>query len=112
MGKAHGGVKTPRNEKDARIPMMDTQIFKLNLSVHAVSLYILVAELASLGIRPTSEEIMARFNATEKASQDALEELLRHEVLYENVLGDGLKSYHPNPASLWIMPPPKPKNGT
>ena len=33
--------------------MMDTQIFNLKLSVHATSLYILIAELALSGGRPT-----------------------------------------------------------
>ncbi|MDR2405237.1 MAG: hypothetical protein LBE27_02585 [Deltaproteobacteria bacterium] len=83
--------------------MMDTQIFKLKLSVHATSLYILVTELVEGGVRPTILEIRARFNASEEETQDALSELLLHKVLYLSSQGEP-QSYHPNPASLWEMP--------
>jgi hypothetical protein len=84
--------------------MMDVQIFKLKLSVHATSLYILITELALSGVRPSSEELYSRFNATEEETRKALKELLLHNVLYENHYSLDRISYHPNPASLWKLP--------
>jgi hypothetical protein len=84
--------------------MMDTQIFNLKLSVHATSLYILLTELAISGLRPTPEEIHARFNASHDETRKALEDLLLYNVIYENHFAENLISYHPNPASLWIVP--------
>ncbi|MDR1165225.1 MAG: hypothetical protein LBO66_05015 [Deltaproteobacteria bacterium] len=82
--------------------MMDTQIFNLPLSVPALSLYILIAELADLGIRPTPEEIAARFPAPEGERDTALADLLSYGVIYPNGPGgDFPLSYHPNPASRW-----------
>ncbi|MDR2459361.1 MAG: hypothetical protein LBE38_01055 [Deltaproteobacteria bacterium] len=84
--------------------MMDTQIFKLKLSVHGTSLYILISDLVQGGIRPTMEEIGLRFNASGEDTLAALAELLTYKVLYENRVDPEKVSYHPNPASLWELP--------
>ncbi|MDR2339397.1 MAG: hypothetical protein LBF40_04610 [Deltaproteobacteria bacterium] len=83
--------------------MMDTQIFRLGLSVHAVSLYILVCDLADSGVRPTMDAITGRFNASKEETDLALAALVGSKVLYPNDAGDP-PSYHPNPASLWETP--------
>jgi hypothetical protein len=86
--------------------MMDTQIFKLKLSVNATSLYILLTELAEFGVRPTMEEISARFAADGEGTEAAIRDLLVCGVIYENAPGgDAPVSFHPNPASLWHTAP-------
>jgi hypothetical protein len=85
--------------------MMDTQIFNLKLSVNATSLYILLTELAEFGVRPTLEEISARFAAGTEDTEAAISDLLLHRVIYANGPGgEAPLSYHPNPASLWVVP--------
>ncbi|MDR1039128.1 MAG: hypothetical protein LBR80_02975 [Deltaproteobacteria bacterium] len=85
--------------------MMDTQIFKLNLSVCATSLYILLTELAASGVRPTREEIALRFSGGDAETDIAIRDLLLHKVIYENDPGgDTPLSFHTNPASLWALP--------
>jgi hypothetical protein len=84
---------------------MDTQIFNLKLSVYATSLYILLTELAASGVRPTREEIAGRFAAGREDTDIALQDLLVRRVIYaSDPGGDVPLSYHPNPASLWILP--------
>jgi hypothetical protein len=84
---------------------MDTQIFSLKLSVCATSLYILLTELASAGVRPTREEIGLRFAAGREETEAAIRDLLACKVIYASEPGGGLPlSFHPNPASLWALP--------
>ncbi|MDR2200293.1 MAG: hypothetical protein LBR53_12770 [Deltaproteobacteria bacterium] len=83
--------------------MMDRQIFNLGLSVPAVSLYILVCDLAEHGVRPTREEIGRRFNLGAAETDASLEELLLFKVLHPSSR-EPSPAYHPNPASLWELP--------
>jgi hypothetical protein len=82
---------------------MDTQIFAQGLSVPAISLYILVCDMAEHGVRPTPEAVRSRFSAGPEDTETALRDLLARQILYESGASGGL-SYHPNPASLWVSP--------
>jgi hypothetical protein len=86
--------------------MMDTQVFQLGLSVHALSLYILVHELVDSGTRPTMEAIRAMFNASPEETDAAISELVLYKVLYK-AGSEESPSWHPNPASLWENPASK-----
>jgi len=81
---------------------MDTQIFNQNLSVPAISAYIVIASLQAEGIKPEAGAVSARWNAKAADLDEALAELKALNVI-ERHPGPGGRDpiWLVNPASLW-----------
>jgi hypothetical protein len=87
MTKVKPGGSTGIMDKDRGGSVMDRDIFKLGLSVEAVSLYILCCTLADQG-RPVSiKNILPTWNSTEEELKAALKELSERGILRQ-VLSD------------------------
>jgi hypothetical protein len=84
--------------------VMDTQIFNLNLSVHATSAYIAICSLASDGLPPTLKNVEARWMAEPELLDEALRELKAWLVIDAVFTREGERLIVPNPASLWRPP--------
>lgn len=80
---------------------MDRDIFKLNLPVVVTSAYILVASLNEQNIRPSLEEIRNRWTKSDNELQEALDELVRRNIIKNTDAPDGTSLYYANPSSLW-----------
>jgi len=83
---------------------MDTQIFNQGLSVESTSAYIIIASLQADGLKPTLEAIRHRWNATDQALENSLNELKGMNII-ERHPGPGATDpiYLVNPASLWVL---------
>ena len=60
---------------------MENKIFKLGLSVEAVSLYLILYDLEFSKIPLEKKNIFPRWNAPEEHLDQALEELMMHKVV-------------------------------
>ena len=88
---------------------MDTAIFKQDLSVNAVSAYILVCALISEAARPALSAIRDRWNASPDELESALSELMAYNVL--TTRPDSPETdpvYQVHPAFRWGEQPPWP----
>lgn len=75
---------------------MENKIFKLGLSVEAISLYLILFDLDSASVPLEMDSITARWNAPEGLLAKAVEELEMNSVVVRR--GDVLEI---NPASVW-----------
>jgi hypothetical protein len=80
---------------------MDRQIFNMNCSVEATSLYIVVTSLVGDNQRPTLEAIRGRWTISTEALDLALEELMGRGILERYPGPEGELLFFPQPASLW-----------
>lgn len=91
---------------------MDTQIFNQDLSVEAISAYIIITAFVADGVQPLLSLIGQRWNADPEGLEPALRELEALNVIERH---PGLNAQGPvcmiNPASLWGTEPgwPDPK---
>ena len=91
----------PEDNINCHCNPMDTQIFNMNLSVMATSLYILVTALPVDGVKPSRNILLERWNASSEDFDLALTELLKHKILEEHLGPEAEAFYLANPASLW-----------
>jgi hypothetical protein len=80
---------------------MDRKIFRLNLSVEATSAYILICNLADSGTPITIESAGTFWNDEPEALVDALEELIRHRIIFEAQDANQMRQYYLNPSDRW-----------
>ena len=81
--------------------IMDRKIFSLNLSVEATSAYILICTLADSGAPVTIESAETFWNDSPEALTRAIEELNRHQIIYEQLDANKMQQYFVNPSDLW-----------
>ncbi len=75
---------------------MNNRIFTLGLSVEAISLYLILYDLDSFRIPLEKENIQPRWHASQEQLDQALEELVMHNVVQKK--GEVLEV---NPEALW-----------
>ncbi|MDR2947000.1 MAG: hypothetical protein LBV79_09670 [Candidatus Adiutrix sp.] len=92
--------------------MLDTKIFEQNLSVTAVSAYIIVAALTSESREPALSAIRSRWHAPPLELEKSLAELLGWKVVARDpASGEADPVFRLNPSSAWgpRQPWPAPK---
>ena len=80
---------------------MDRKIFSLNLSVEATSAYILICNLAESDTPITIESAGTFWNDKPAALVSALEELVRHRIIFEVLDANQMRQYYLNPSDRW-----------
>ena len=89
---------------------MDTKIFEQNLSVTAVSAYIIITVLASEERAPSLSAIRSRWHAPPAELEKSLVELLGWNVItLDPAAGESDPVYRLNPAFKWGPPRPWPE---
>ncbi|ROR02983.1 hypothetical protein [Desulfosoma caldarium] len=81
---------------------MDRAVFDLGMSVHAVSLYILICALADEGRDSTLEAVRGQWTASEDALWTAAKELERHKVLRIEMESESSGRFWVQPSHEWI----------
>lgn len=81
---------------------MDRAVFDLKVSVHAVSLYILICALLDEGREPTVDAVRSQWSASEEALRAAAAELAARKVVSMETEGDFAGSFSVLPSSQWI----------
>ncbi len=81
---------------------MDRAVFDLKVSVHAVSLYILICALLDDGREPTVDAVRAQWSASEDALQEAVAELAARGVILLDPQGDLSGRFSVQPSVQWI----------
>ncbi|MDR1606931.1 MAG: hypothetical protein LBT38_00765 [Deltaproteobacteria bacterium] len=91
-------------DNDDYVPVMDTQIFSLGLSIEATSAYILICSIAEEGQKADWPGLRAAWVGAPEALEPSLTELLAWRVIgaLTDPLGD--ERFWPNPASMWRVP--------
>jgi hypothetical protein len=90
-----------RKQGDFSLMLMNRKIFALDLSVEATSAYILICTLAESATPVTIESAGPFWNDSPEALSRALEELIRHHVIYETLDSNQVRQYLPNPPDRW-----------
>lgn len=81
---------------------MDRAVFDLGVSVHAVSLYILICGLLDEGREPTMEAVLTQWTDSKDALQAAVEELAARGVIGVET-GQGFSGrFSVQPSAQWI----------
>lgn len=60
---------------------MDPMIFEFNAGVHATSLYLIICSFLDEGVKPTINQVLKAWNATEEDLAKAVGELCEHRIL-------------------------------
>jgi hypothetical protein len=81
---------------------MDRSVFDLKVSVHAVSLYILICALLDDGREPTVDAVRTQWSASEEALQAAAAELAARGVVRVESDGGLSGRFSLQPSAQWI----------
>ncbi|MGQ9484010.1 MAG: hypothetical protein ACUVSA_03225 [Desulfosoma sp.] len=81
---------------------MDRSVFDLGLSVHAVSLYILICALADEGQDPSLETVRRQWTASEDALWTAAKELESRKVLRIELESESSGRFWVQPSRQWV----------
>ncbi|WP_448384008.1 hypothetical protein [Desulfosoma sp.] len=81
---------------------MDRAVFDLKVSVHAVSLYILICALLDDGREPTVDAVRSQWSASEEALQAAAAELAARGVVRMESDGGLSGRFSLQPSAQWI----------
>ena len=80
---------------------MDRSIFNMQLSVEATSAYILVTSLIGENQSPTLDLIREKWTVSPEKLDNALAELVQHNIIREKSTADGQTMIFPQPSSIW-----------
>jgi hypothetical protein len=80
---------------------MDREIFHLEISTEATSLYILICSLLDEGVTPTLNRIRSRWNGSEAELSRAIDDLIHNRVLEGPTSAINEAFFKLNPKDLW-----------
>lgn len=72
---------------------MNQKIFKMGLSMEAVSLYLICSSLSDDQVTISSRNLMDRWNATPDAMDASMQELIHRNIL-QKIISDGKNSIY------------------
>ncbi len=82
--------------------LMDRAVFDLGVSVHAVSLYILICALEDEGREPSFELVRHQWTASEEALWKAAGELEHQKVIRIESEGESSGRFWVQPSHQWL----------
>jgi hypothetical protein len=84
---------------------MDRKIFDSNLSIEAVSAYLLCCALADTGLRISTAALLERWNSSPASLHHSLAELQQRQIIRRILShGEGADIFAVNPAEKWKDP--------